>query len=268
MERLCDEISRHFEYGLYVRRDRLGDLWGSAERDGAERNTNVSESGNGSRSRGEQPAWGVHVDLSDSARTGRWQMQAAGVTRLRSGDLLLNGCTMLTKRSTTMKLFRSSDSGKTWAEQKPIWEKSDGIRLQGSLGALVELQSGRILCPIHGGPDGNAGPFDAWCYYSDDGGKTWAESKQKVKLSKRGAMEPSVAQLRDGTLVMALRTQLGATSICFTSSGKVIIGYCWVKKAWDRRRGSPGGTRVAIVDQDWFFSQLRKASPRRSHDAP
>ena len=274
------------------------------------------------------------------------QMQAAGVTRLRSGDLLLNGCTMLTKRSTTMKLFRSSDSGKTWAEQKPIWEKSDGIRLQGSLGALVELQSGRILCPIHGGSGGNAGPFDAWCYYSDDGGKTWAESKQRVKLPKRGAMEPSVAQLRDGTLVMALRTQLGsvyisrstddgqswgkavssgveapeecpvmaafpdgrhlllvhcagkfnpnhhhcgertplaaavskdagrtwrkigdivggphelgATSICFTSSGKVIIGYCWVKKAWDRRRGSPGGTRVAIVDQDWFDRDTMK----------
>jgi len=139
------------------------------------------------------------------------RVQAPGLLRLRSGDLLLNGGEMLAERSTTMRLFRSKDGGRTWVEQRPIWEKSSGIRLQGGCGSLLQLKSGRILCPMFGSSGGNYDPgLKAWCYYSDDDGKTWTGGRGKVELPKRGAMEPSVAELKDGTLVMALRTQLGS----------------------------------------------------------
>src|SRR5437868_1380385 len=114
-----------------------------------------------------------------------------------------------------MRLFRSLDKGQNWVEQAPIWEKSQGIRLQGGCASLIRLESGRILCPVFGN-DINAADYfaateqlKAWCYHSDDNGKTWHEGSGKVSLPKRGAMEPSVAELTDGTLVMTLRSQLG-----------------------------------------------------------
>jgi parallel beta-helix repeat protein len=143
-------------------------------------------------------------------------LQAPGLLRLRSGDVLLNGCTVINDRwSTTMRLFRSGDSGQSWTEQKPIWENSQGIRLQGGCASLVQLKSGRILCPMF---ETNVTSADygaateglvAGCYFSDDDGKSWRQAKGTISLPKRGAMEPSVAQLSDGTLVMTLRTQLG-----------------------------------------------------------
>jgi sialidase-1 len=144
-------------------------------------------------------------------------MQAPGLLTLPSGELLLNGCTVINDRwSTTMRLFRSTDAGETWREQEPIWKNSTGIRLQGGSASLIRLKSGRILCPMFGS-DAMAADYGAattaqkaGCYYSEDGGKAWREGKGKVALPKRGAMEPSVAELKDGTLVMTLRTQLGS----------------------------------------------------------
>jgi sialidase-1 len=143
-------------------------------------------------------------------------LQAPGLLPLASGQVLLNGCTVINNRwSTTMTLFCSLDGGQNWSEQKPIWENSKGIRLQGGCASLLRLKSGSIICPVFG-TDIIATDYGlateqmkAWCYYSDDDGKTWHEARGKVSLPKRGAMEPSVAELNDGTLIMTLRTQLG-----------------------------------------------------------
>lgn len=143
-------------------------------------------------------------------------LQAPGLLALPSGELLLNGCTVIDDHwSTTMRFFRSSDGARNWTEQKPIWERSKGIRLQGGCASLIRLRSGRIVCPVFGN-DIVASDYGqateqlkAWCYYSDDDAKTWQEGKGKVFLPKRGAMEPSVAEMVNATLIMTLRTQLG-----------------------------------------------------------
>ena len=45
--------------------------------------------------------------------------------------------------------------------------------------------------------------------------------------------------------------EFGATTICFTSSGKVIIGYDWHRIPWERNVKT-GGVRLAILDKEWF----------------
>lgn len=143
-------------------------------------------------------------------------LQAPGLLCLGDGKVLLNGCSVIDDRwSTTMRLFRSEDGGQNFTEQKPIWERSKGIRLQGGCASLVRLKSGRLVLPVFGS-DVTAADYGAateqlraWCYWSEDEGTSWHEGKGKVSLPKRGAMEPSVAQLSDGTLVMALRSALG-----------------------------------------------------------
>jgi sialidase-1 len=147
---------------------------------------------------------------------GDMNVQAPALLRLASGDLLM--ICLRSHRggaSSTMCLFRSLDGGDTFVEQKPIWKRSTGQWLQGGASCLLQLRSGRLLLPVHGGT-GNQWrqKNSAWCFLSDDGGLSWQQSKTTIELPKRGAMEPSVAELSDGTLVMSLRTQLGGPYLC------------------------------------------------------
>ena len=173
--------------------------------------------------------YGVWIRQSDDGGTS-WaeprlvaeDIQAPGLLRLPDGELLLNGCQHHGESggssSTTMRLFRSADDGITWQEQSPVWERSEGMYLQGGCGNLIRLASGRILCPLHGAAGNNyRSCFEAWCHFSDDGGRTWQEGAGKISLSLRGAMEPCVAQLPDGLCVVAMRTQLGSVYISQSS---------------------------------------------------
>jgi sialidase-1 len=149
-------------------------------------------------------------------------IQAPGLLRLPTGELLLNGCLHHGESggssSTTMRLFRSGDNGASWIEQSPIWERSDGMYLQGGCGNLIRLACSRILCPLHGaGGDNYHSSFEAWTYFSDDDGHSWQSGTGKIALPKRGAMEPCVAELPDSLLVVAMRTQLGSVYISQSS---------------------------------------------------
>lgn len=140
--------------------------------------------------------------------------------KLRSGDLLLACMRVHSHSSSTECLFRSRDNGQTFIEESPIWKRSKGMWLQGGAPSLLQLQSGRLVLPVHGGPgDQFRQKNAAWCFLSDDQGKSWRRSRNQIDLPKRGAMEASVAQLADGTLVMSLRTQLGGPYISRSSDG-------------------------------------------------
>jgi sialidase-1 len=72
---------------------------------------------------------------------------------------------------------------------------------------ILQLDSGRIILPTFHSESGL--PFDAFCYYSDDDGRSWGASETRMGLPGHGAQEPSVAVLRDGSLLAVLRTSLG-----------------------------------------------------------
>jgi sialidase-1 len=141
---------------------------------------------------------------------GDMNVQAPGLLLTNSGTLLMN-CLRAHKGggSSTMCLFSSTDNGKTFTELDPLWRVSSGQLLQGGASSLMQLNSGRLLVPFHGG-SGNQWrqKNSAWCLRSDDEGKTWQRSTA-IELPKRGAMEASVVELANGQLLMSLRTQLG-----------------------------------------------------------
>ena len=163
--------------------------------------------------------WAQPRMLVDVAE-GDMNVQSPALLRLRSGELLLI-CLRAHENaaSSTMCLYRSRDDGQIFAELEPVWKRSQGQLLQGGASSLLELNSGRLLLPFHGG-SGNQWKQknSTWCLRSDDQGKSWQQSNV-IDLPQRGAMEPSVAEVTDDTLVMSLRTQLGGPYLSHSTDG-------------------------------------------------
>ena len=176
--------------------------------------------------------------LVDAAK-GDLNVQAPALLRLKSGPLLLI-CLRAHQGggSSTMCLFSSNDEGGRFTSLAPIWKRSKGQLLQGGTSNLVELKSGRLLLPFHGGSGVQYKQKNsAWCFASDDKGKTWQRSTT-IDLPRRGAMEPSVAELADGTLLMSLRTQLGGPYLSRSTDG----GKTWSEPVFSGLESSESGT--------------------------
>ena len=103
---------------------------------------------------------------------------------------------------------RSRDECETWSEPTQV-STLTGFHCINNDHA-IQLSSGRILVPTHRGEFyGKGDHFQAFCYYSDDDGHTWQASEEKMDLPKRGAEEPSIVELKDGSLLAVMRTSMG-----------------------------------------------------------
>jgi sialidase-1 len=103
----------------------------------------------------------------------------------------------------------SRDEGRTFEPLGDIWKRQ---RMHLCNNTLKQLSTGRIVLPTDRDNSAAERP-DNWacgCVWSDDGGKTWAVSENFVELPKRGGMEPHIEELKDGRLLMIMRTMLGA----------------------------------------------------------
>lgn len=89
----------------------------------------------------------------------------------------------------------SDDSGRSWSPPEIIYEKAGaGCRSNG-----IKLSSGELILPIHGYSNPVAGVLK-----STDRGRTWKRYGQ-VKTTTV-AHEPSCAELKNGDIMMVLRT--------------------------------------------------------------
>ena len=201
------------------------------------------------------------VDVAE----GDMNVQAPALLRTRTGELLLV-CLRAhpESKSSTMCLLKSLDTGQTFTPSAELWSRSKGQLLQGGTSSILELASGRLLLPYHGGAgDQFRQKNSAWCLYSDDGGKRWQRSSQ-IDLAKRGAMEASVAQYDDGTLLMSLRTQLGGPFL----SRSADEGRTWSPPVFSGLEGGESGTCLRRLpgsnDMVLFFNNS-KYNPRHHH---
>ena len=208
--------------------------------------------------------WHSPRRLVDVAK-GDMNVQAPALLKTRSGKLFL-----ITLRahqggdSSTMCLFVSDDEGVTFTEMPPIWKRSKGQLLQGGASSLVELTGGRLLLPFHGGTGNQWRQKNAaGSYFSDDKGKTWQRSSM-IELPKRGAMEGSVAELADGSLLMSIRTQLGGPYLSRSRDR----GKTWTKAAFSGLEGGESGTclrRLPGRDRLVLFWNNSRFEPNHHH---
>ena len=148
------------------------------------------------------------------------------------GDEILLGYVRNHSRGdTSMHLHRSGDGGKSFGDSEPIWEHAGEYRIQGGASSLVRLSSGRLVLPMQSCDEVwvAAESQSVGSYFSDDGGHTWKPSANRVCLPMRGAMEASIAQRAGGSLLMSIRTQLGAVFLSESGDGG---------QSWSRARTS------------------------------
>ena len=89
----------------------------------------------------------------------------------------------------------------------------------------VQLRTGRILLPValHRAVNGQFGSRGiAMTYFSDDSGKSWRKSRTRLECptpSRAGLQEPGVVELKDGRVMMFIRTQMGSQYLSWSSDG-------------------------------------------------
>jgi len=132
--------------------------------------------------------------------------------RLQNGEILLlymKYNQFAPTQLATAYMIRSADEGKTFGQPVTLWQR-DQFAFSNS--CMMRLSSGRVILPVQY-MAGN----HIRVYYSDDDCHTWVFGQKNISLPMRGAMEPFVAELKDGRLIMVMRSQLGSLFKSYSS---------------------------------------------------
>lgn len=160
--------------------------------------------------------WGEKKVLQEN--TGGMNVMSVTLRRLPNGSI---GLFYLQKNShDDLKMFvrHSTDEAKTFSNPIPV-TTNDGYHVINN-DRITVLSSGRLLVPAASTPDvRTVNHFVCHCYLSDDNGRTWRNGTGEVDAPKRGAMEPEVAELNDGRLLMLIRNQLGYVGKSYSTDG-------------------------------------------------
>jgi sialidase-1 len=176
------------------------------------------------------------------------------------------------QRTLTTAVVRTSrDEGATFSAPRVMWERQPiGFA---SSACLRRLSDGRLLQPLALEGTGvwcdKGENAELGCAVSDDDGDTWRVCGGAIRLPMRGAMEGSVEELKDGRLLMVMRTQLGAVFKAYSADR----GESWSKPQTTGLRAPescpclariPGGGLLLIWNNSEYDPAFRSHYGKRS----
>ncbi len=150
-----------------------------------------------------------------------WNVKHPNLLRLPSGEIIFTFTAWQSAEERNVFMKRSSDECESWSEivqiSEPGWYCTNNDH-------IMQLSTGRILLPAHGGPGfkfvtGN--PLYSFVFYSDDGFRTWQMSEDTMTAPGRGAHEPTIIERQDGTLLCFLRTTMKCIYKAYSADGGV-----------------------------------------------
>lgn len=159
-----------------------------------------------SRDRGR--SWSDRIVLQENIGTAN--VKQPNLLRLPGGDVVFFFTSWdFESHQRRIHLRRSSDDCETWTPPAQI-SPEGGVYILDA-GRIFLHSSGRAILPAYWTPEiwNEKEHLTAFCFYSDDQGKTWKRSSNQIDIPGRGAMEPAVIERNDGSLFALLRTQLG-----------------------------------------------------------
>ena len=151
--------------------------------------------------------WGDKRTLIEN--DGGCNVMEVNFLRLSDGRIALFYCQKNSQSEDCRVMMRTSpDEGGTWSSPKQISPAGKYTGLTNS--RCIRLRTGRILLEAWEGGY-------SYCYLSDDDGETWRES-QRVKPGD-GSWEPACVELKDGRVMMLMRTGLGGQYKALSADG-------------------------------------------------
>ncbi|MHC4230545.1 MAG: sialidase family protein [Planctomycetota bacterium] len=165
-------------------------------------------------------------------RPGGLNVMSVSLLRLASGEIALFYLRKTSKEDCRPLMCISTDEARTWSRPVVCITDKVGYYVLNNDRA-VQLQQGRLILPVawHQGPGQNRDTAGViMCYLSDDNGKTWRRSKDSFKgYAPEGqritVQEPGVVELKDGRLMMFMRTNADSQYVCHSRDG----GETWSK---------------------------------------
>jgi predicted neuraminidase len=158
------------------------------------------------------------------AREGDFNNMSVSLLRLRSGDIALFYLIKNSLRDCRPFLRISKDEAKTWSDPIPCITDEIGYYVLNN-DRVIQLPNGRLIFAVakHSVPGSEKLDFKGvlMSYYSDDQGQSWKRSAntltpEKTESNQRVYQEPGLVQLRDGSLLMFIRTNAGAQLFSFS----------------------------------------------------
>lgn len=161
-----------------------------------------------SRDRGR--TWGDKFTLQENIA--EMNVMEPDLLRLRSGKVLFLFCRKNSPADCHPMVRVSDDDAKTFSPPQPMAITPSPSYTGFNHDRAIQLKTGRILMPVFYTTDYRVDPhIRSRVYYSDDEGKSWKPSETilDLKQSKAGAQEPGVVELKDGRILLWVRTDLG-----------------------------------------------------------
>ncbi len=152
--------------------------------------------------------WGDKYTLVEN--DGGCNVMEVNFMRLHSGDLAIFYCQKNSEAEDCRIMVRtSSDEGQTFGEARQLSpaDKYTGL----TNGRCIRLQSGRILLEAWEGGD-------SYCVLSDDDGETWRDGG-RVRPEGGPCFEPACIELKDGRVLMLMRTGIGGQFSSISQDG-------------------------------------------------
>ncbi len=158
-------------------------------------------------------------DMTILPNEGDMNVMSVSLLRLTDGRIALFYLRKNSEADCIPYMRTSTDEAKTWSE--PIKCIDDPGYFVMNNDRVVQLRSGRILLPVslHDFSGPSPGVGRVMCYYSDDGGSTWAKSAEAPNPDHIVLQEPGVVELKNGDLMMFIRTDANVQYFSFSKDG-------------------------------------------------
>jgi predicted neuraminidase len=159
-------------------------------------------------------------------REGKMNVMSASLLRLADGRIAL--FYLIKNSGTDCRLYMrsSSDEAQTWNEPT-LCIPPEGYYVVNN-DRVIQLKSGRLVVPAarhnYATTPGAHLTFrgKVMCFLSDDSGKSWQAGKTVLEAppkSSSGLQEPGVVELKDGKVLMLIRTDLGSQYRSISADG-------------------------------------------------